>query len=108
TRRGSKLAGIVFLHWGQGDRSSFLGDGLLLARAGAVSLLIDAFQRPGIVRRSGFAYPEEEREGHIQVVIDGRRGVDLLTSRADIEPKRLAYVGHSYGASLGGAIAASE
>lgn len=35
-RKGAKFAGIVFLHGGQGDRSSFLADGILLARAGAV------------------------------------------------------------------------
>jgi cephalosporin-C deacetylase-like acetyl esterase len=31
-----------------------------------------------------------------------RRGVDLLVARKDIDPKRIAYVGHSYNATVGG------
>ena len=31
-----------------------------------------------------------------QQVIDLRRGVDLLLSRPDVDPKRVAYVGHSW------------
>jgi pimeloyl-ACP methyl ester carboxylesterase len=30
-----------------------------------------------------------------------RRGADLLLARKDVDPKRLAYVGHSYNASVG-------
>jgi hypothetical protein len=33
--------GIIFVHWGQGNRTEFLSEALLLARAGAESLLID-------------------------------------------------------------------
>ena len=35
-------AGIVFVHWGQGNRSEFVSEALVYAQAGAVSLLIDA------------------------------------------------------------------
>ena len=31
-----------------------------------------------------------------------RRGADLLLARPDVDPSRLAYVGHSYNASVGG------
>jgi cephalosporin-C deacetylase-like acetyl esterase len=34
-----------------------------------------------------------------------RRGVDLLLSRSDVDPKRIAYVGHSYNASTGAFLA---
>jgi hypothetical protein len=30
-----------------------------------------------------------------------RRGLDLLLARKDVDPKRLAFVGHSYNASIG-------
>lgn len=36
-----------------------------------------------------------------QQVIDLRRGVDLLLSRPDVDPKRVAYVGHSWDAGTG-------
>jgi cephalosporin-C deacetylase-like acetyl esterase len=33
--------------------------------------------------------------------MDLRRGLDLLLARADVDPKRVAYVGHSFNASCG-------
>jgi len=41
-------------------------------------------------------------------VVDARRGLDLLLSRPDVDPKRVAYVGHSLGATWGGALAGVE
>jgi hypothetical protein len=39
---------VIFVHWGQGNRTEFLSEALILARAGAESLLIDGvFNRPG-------------------------------------------------------------
>ena len=32
---GTKKAGVVFMHWGQGNRSEFLAEGLACARAAA-------------------------------------------------------------------------
>lgn len=104
-------AGVVFLPSTRGgDRFSFLAEGILLAQAGAVSVMIDPPSvRPEPWRsRGGFDIPEIERDGHVQAVVDVRRAVDLLTARPDVDPARLAYIGHSYGASLGGAVAASE
>ena len=37
-----------------------------------------------------------------------RRGADLLQARKDVDPKRLAYVGHSYNASVGGFLSGSD
>jgi cephalosporin-C deacetylase-like acetyl esterase len=42
----------------------------------------------------------------IQAVVDLRRGIDLLLARSDVDPKRLAYVGHSYGAQWGSILSA--
>ena len=43
-----------------------------------------------------------------QQVIDFRRGVDLLTARPDVDPKRIAYVGHSFDAHVGGILSGVE
>jgi dienelactone hydrolase len=104
------FAGLVFMHPDYGARTAFLSEALLLAEAGAVSLLIDApFRRPEPSRRSyDFTKPESNRDILIQTVIDLRRGVDLLTSRADVDAKRIGYVGHSYGAAMGGVLASVE
>jgi len=48
------------------------------------------------------------KQGHIQLVTDVRRAVDLLQSRPDVARDRIAYVGHSYGATWGGALAGVE
>ena len=36
------LAGIVFMHWGQSNRTEFLWEAALYARAGAVCMVVDA------------------------------------------------------------------
>jgi len=41
----------------------------------------------------------------VQAIVDMRRGADLLLARTDIDPKRLAYVGHSYNAATGAFLA---
>ena len=103
------FAGIVYMHWGQGDRTEFLSEGVLLAKRGAISLMIDApYHRPDIESYSFVAEPEAEREGYIQLVGDLRRGLDLLAARKDVDAKRIAYVGHSLGATWGGALAGVE
>ncbi len=100
------FAGILYMHWGQGDRTEFLSEAVLLAKRGAVSLMIDApYHRPDIPSYSFVADPEAEREGYLQLVADLRRGFDLLAARKDIDSKRIGYVGHSLGATWGGALA---
>src|SRR5262249_19199775 len=101
------FAGIIFVHWGQGDRTEFIAESLLLAKGGAVSLLNDGvFNRPN-GQGDDFTHPEKEREGYLQLVTDIRRGVDVLLALS-VDPKRIAYVGHSYGATWGGALAGVE
>jgi dienelactone hydrolase len=41
-------------------------------------------------------------------VVDLRRGLDLLAARSDVDPKRLGYVGHSFGAQWGAILSAVE
>ncbi|MGH9389892.1 MAG: dienelactone hydrolase family protein [Vicinamibacteria bacterium] len=103
------FAGIVYMHWGQGDRTEFLSEAVLLAKRGALSLTIDApYHRPDVESYSFVADPEAERDGYVQLVTDLRRAVDLLAARKDVDPKRIGYVGHSLGATWGGALAGIE
>src|SRR3954468_18445218 len=109
------FAGILFGHWMMpkspvANRKEFLDEALLLSRGGAVSLLIDApLVRPGFIREGqGLRGLVQNAEASRQQVIDLRRGVDLLTARKEVDPARLAYVGHSYNAHTGGILAAVE
>lgn len=94
------FAGIIFLHPGGGDRSYFLNEAKKLAKMGAVSLLVDDnFSAKG---------QAADQDRIVRIIVDVRRAVDLLTARSDVDPRRIGFVGHSYGANLGGVLAGVE
>jgi cephalosporin-C deacetylase-like acetyl esterase len=100
------FAAIIWGHWywqnsAMRNRKEFLDEAVALAPAGVISLLIDGpIARPGHIESKD---PIDERVAldFLQQVIDMRRGVDLLLARRDVDPKRIAYVGHSYNAGIG-------
>lgn len=104
-----RYAGIVFLHWGQGNRTEFLWEAALYARAGAVSICIDApWARPAPWTQASEGHvdqPDILKRMYAQTVIDIRRAADVLVARGDVDPGRMAYVGHSFGATWGGVLA---
>jgi len=99
-------AGIVWQHWGQGDRSSMLPEAIAMARRGAASILINSPNNrpnPPQVKTA-----EESLALWLQDVVDIRRAADALVQNYGVPATRLAYVGHSYGATMGGVIAVAE
>ena len=100
------FAAIIWGHWYWGNssmrnRKQFLDEAIVLAQAGVVSLLTDGpVARPGHVENRE-PLNEQQITDLVQQVTDMRRGVDLLLARKDVDPKRLAYVGHSYNAVVG-------
>src|SRR5262249_42824435 len=105
------FAPIVFGHWGNGNRAEFIPEAKLYARAGAVSILPDyPWDRGEPYRRTThqFDKPELDRAASGQGVIGRRRAIALVLSRRDVDPKRLAYVGHSYGAQWGAILTAVD
>lgn len=105
------FAGVVFGHWGNGDRTEFLPEAELYAQAGAISILPEyPWLRPGDWYRGVHPprKPEEDVATQAQAVIDLRRAFDLLLARSDVDPKRIAYVGHSYGAQWGAILMAVD
>lgn len=103
---------VLFGHWGPGNRTEFLPEAILYGKSGAVSLMIDyPWTRPAPWRvplSSGVDQPEHDRDVQTQAVVDLRRGLDLLTSRTDVDAKRIAYIGHSYGAQWGAILSAID
>jgi cephalosporin-C deacetylase-like acetyl esterase len=97
-------AGLIFGHWGEGDRGEFVAEATVLARLGFVSLCLDApFRRPAEYE------PEVDLpQADLQWIVDVRRSVDILQSHFKLTPEHIGYVGHSFGASFGGVIAAIE
>ncbi len=105
------FAPILFGHWGNGSRAEFIPEAKIYARAGAVSLIPDyPWDRPEPSYKplNHFDKPEIDLDIEIHAVIDLRRGIDLLLARADVDPERLAYVGHSYGAQWGAILSAVD
>lgn len=100
------FAAVIWGHWywsnsEMRNRKQFLDEAVALASAGVVSLLTDGpIARPGYVA-DNTPLSEKRANDEVQQVIDMRRGADLLLARKDVDPKRVAYVGHSYNASVG-------
>jgi dienelactone hydrolase len=98
---------VIYGHWcmpgsEKKNRTEFLDEAVVLARSGVISLLPDHVSvRPGFV---GDNTPLNEQQIAVEVQQDVnlRRGADLLFARKDVDPKRLAYVGHSCDATAGG------
>ena len=67
-------------------------------------------ERPAEWRRSvpNPPKPEQDLDTFKQAVIDLRRGLDVLLARPGVDGKRVAYVGHSYGAQWGAILSAIE
>jgi dienelactone hydrolase len=109
------FAAVLFGHWMMDgsplkNRREFLEEAVALARAGAVSLLIDApLVRPGFTpEQDEIRAQVQGSEAARQQLIDFRRGVDLLLARRDVDARRIAYVGHSFDAHVGAILAAVE
>lgn len=109
------FATILFGHWmmpgsPMKNRNEFLDEAVLLAHAGAASLLIDApYVRPGFVgEKDELREAAQSSEVARQQVIDFRRGLDMLITRPDIDRTRIAYVGHSFDAHVGGVLTGVE
>jgi dienelactone hydrolase len=101
------FAAVIWGHWYWGNsamrnRKEFLDEAVALAPAGVVSLLTDGpVARPGHVEDQSLL-SEKQAADLVQQIVDMRRGADLLLARSDVDPDRLAYVGHSYNATVGG------
>jgi pimeloyl-ACP methyl ester carboxylesterase len=98
-------AGLIFGHWGEGNRDEFVDEAVILARLGFVSLCLDApYRRPAEYEPQ----IEEPPQAELQWIVDVRRGIDLLLDQFALSPDTLGYVGHSFGATFGGVIAGIE
>jgi dienelactone hydrolase len=97
---------VIYGHWcmpgsEKENRTEFLDEAIVLAHSGVISLLPNHVTvHPGFVEDSS-PLNEQQVAVDVQQDINLRRGADLLLARADVDPKRLAYVGHSCDAFAG-------
>ena len=100
-------AGLLLMHGSSGSRESLLPFAKELVLTGAVVMTIDgpAARTEG---RSWLTFTPRDREEQIQLIVDLRRAVDVLTQYGQTDPERLGYIGYSYGAAMGGLLAGVE
>jgi dienelactone hydrolase len=102
---------VLVMHGAPGSARTILPEAEALAKLGAVALTISApFSRGDRLdnRREMIRMDERDRDDQIQLIIDLRRGVDLLLTRPDVAKDRIAYAGRSYGGAQGGLLAGVE
>lgn len=95
---------VIFMHRGDEFKTQYLDEAILLAGQGVVSLLPASAFDTGCDTFGS----RTQRQGYIDTVLFIRRGVDLLETLPQVDPSRLAYVGHSFGATWGGVVAGVE
>ena len=102
-RPAGSFAAILYVHWlgarETTNRTEFLNEAVALAGQGVVSLLIDAmWAEPKWYEQR---VPEEDYDNAVAQVVDLRRSLDVLLSQSGVDPARVAYVGHDFGAMYG-------
>lgn len=104
---------VIYGHWcmpgsEKRNRTEFLDEALVLSHSGVLSLLPDHVTvRPGF-KEDSTPLNEGQIAVGVQQEINLRRGVDLLFARKDVDPRRIAYVGHSCDATAGGFLSGIE
>src|SRR5919198_1791374 len=97
------------MHGSGGTRLDFVVPGSWMAARGAVALTIDSpLVRSRLGAARGRAGLIQNRNLTAQSVVELRRAVDLLQSLPQVDPNRIAYVGYSAGARVGGLLAGIE
>ena len=104
--RSSLRPGIVLMHGLPGTARAMAPLGHLLAQQGAVVIAIDApfARRPG----PPVQFTAQDRAEQIQLIQDLQRAVDVLRARVNVDDRRIAYLGVSYGGAMGALFAGIE
>ena len=103
---------ILYGHWMMEgsqlrNRREFLEEAVVMARTGAMSVLLDSplvRPDPPTEKDPDLAGPQAQ----MQMVKEWRRALDIILARPDVDPARVAYVGHSFNAGVGAKLAGVE
>jgi dienelactone hydrolase len=105
--------GVLFVHWLGDDATTnhkeFEPDARALAAKGATCVLLDAMWSTVVNGRrdwfSAVRSPDTDYKHSIDQVVDLRRSLDLLLAQPGVDPGRIAYVAHDFGAMYGAVLA---
>jgi dienelactone hydrolase len=97
------FAGALWVHWlGEPvttNRTQFLDEAVRLAGRGLVSVLVDGmWSEP---KWFGKRTTATDFDASVRQVVELRRSMDFLLAQPGVEARRVAYVGHDFGAMYG-------
>ena len=101
------FAAILLMHGSSGSRESLLPFAKDLVITGAVVMTIDG-PAARVKARNWLTFTPQDREEQIQLIVDLRRGVEILTQQKGVDSSRIGFIGYSYGAAMGGLLAGVE
>lgn len=104
------FAGVLFVHWlGSPEtthRTEFVQEAVGMAGRGAVSVLVDAmWSKPQWFKTRTC---ETDFEASVRQVVDLRRALDVLLAQPGVDPARVGFVGHDFGAMYGALMGAVD
>ncbi len=106
-----KRCAVLFVHCydneaGDSNRNQFLREAIPLTENGCVSLLIDTMwsQTPWFRKRDAL----KDFENSEKQVRDLAKALDFLLAQKNVDPARVAYVGHDFGAMYGMVLSARD
>ena len=99
TSRAGLRPGVIILPGAGGSARHMAGEAMRLATHGAVAIAIT----PPSARRSGpwRQFTIQDRTEQIQLMKDLQRTVDVLRTQPNVDPRRIAFLGISYGGTMG-------
>lgn len=104
---------ILFVHWyepkaADSNRTQFLDEAVLLARQdGVVGLLVETMWSEPTWYRQGRTLDTDFEDCRRQT-IELRGALDVLEAHPSVDPKRIGFVGHDFGAMFGAILAAVD
>ncbi len=104
------FAGALWVHWlGEPvttNRTQFLDEAVALAGKGLVSVLVDGmWSEPGWFGKRTCA---TDFDASVRQVVELRRAMDLLLAQAGVDPRRVAFIGHDFGAMYGALMGSAD
>ena len=105
---GTRHPGVLFVHW-LGDpkttnMTEFAAEAITLGGKGVTSLMIDAFWAKPDWFEKGRS-PQTDYDDSLRQVAQLRGALDALVARANVDPAKMAFVGHDFGAMYGAVLA---
>ncbi len=99
---------VIYVHPAPGTRETFLEEAIALAQQGIAALLLEAPWSKVDTWIPQVSELNRNRELFTKIVIDLRRAVDWVIEQPHIAATYIGYVGHSFGALLGGILSGVE